>query len=79
MLVVLFLSKSNYFRFLYLFIMKKLAELVAFFFQDQVEKVLYQMLKKMILMLLLRVKTTLIKLFCVLKAYSSRSDSKGVL
>ena len=45
----------------------------------QVEKVFYQMLKKMINMLLLLVKTTLTKLFCVLKAYSSRSDSKGVL
>ena len=45
----------------------------------QVEKVFYQMLKKMIHMLLLLVKTTLAKLFYVLKAYSSRSDSKGVL
>ena len=45
----------------------------------QVEKVFYQMLKKMIHMLLLLVKTTLTKLFYVLKAYSSRSDSKGVL
>ena len=34
--------------------------------QDQIAKVFYEMLKKMILMLLLHVMTTLTKLFCVL-------------
>ena len=39
----------------------------------QVEKVFYQMLKKMILMLLLHVMTTLTKLFCLLVAFFSKS------
>ena len=37
--------------------------------QDQIAKVFYEMLKKMILMLLLHVMTTLTKLFCLLVAF----------
>ena len=59
--------------------MKKLAELVACFSRSGRKCALLDVKKKMILMLLLRVKTTFIKLFCVLTAYSSRSDRKGVL
>ena len=39
---------------------------------DQIEKVFYELLKKMILMLLLHVMTTLTKLFCLLVASSSK-------
>ena len=41
--------------------------------QDQIAKVFYEMLKKMILMLLLHVMTTLTKLFCLLVAFISKS------
>ena len=41
--------------------------------QDQIAKVFYEMLKKMILMLLLHVMTTLTKLFCLLVAFFSKS------
>ena len=43
----------------------------------QVEKVFYQMLKKMMLLLFLHVMTMLTKLFCLLTASSSESNRIG--